>query len=154
MGYVYDVYYRDKAIHDENIKLGSNIGIIKFADEDLSLLSDKEELSDAARVSDDEDSNAEDFYQNDYPEDEDDDKGIVIGNEEEWYSEEEDYYKKAEYDERQKLSRSVDGGVVDRLRQAEGGFLKMDEIEHLYNEFYGEEGEEADSEEEWGGFSD
>lgn len=98
--YVYDVYYRDKAIYDENEKLGSNIGIIKFADEDLDLLNEEEDAdSDAVPLSDDEDSNAEDFYRNDYPENEDDDKGIVIGNEEEWYSDEDDDGKARDEDD-------------------------------------------------------
>lgn len=65
--YVYDVYYRDKAVSDqwEN----ERIGYIKFDDDELDKLEDKED--DTLLNTDDEDSNDENFYRNDYPEDED-----------------------------------------------------------------------------------
>ncbi|VEU21879.1 DEKNAAC102825 [Brettanomyces naardenensis] len=68
--YVYDVYYRDKAISDEVEK--GNIGYVRFSEDDLDLLEDDEE-PDSGIVTDDEDSNSENYYQNEYPEDEDGD---------------------------------------------------------------------------------
>lgn len=66
--YVYDVYYRDKAVQ-ETWEV-SRIGYIKFQEDENDLVNEEDNDSLLA-VSDDEDSNAEDFYQNDYPEDED-----------------------------------------------------------------------------------
>lgn len=64
--YVYDVYYRDKAINDqwEN----ERIGYIRFDDDDADLFDEQDENM---MNTDDEDSNDENFYRNDYPEDED-----------------------------------------------------------------------------------
>ncbi|KAK4513085.1 uncharacterized protein ATC70_000123 [Mucor velutinosus] len=69
--YVYDVYYRD----DENIEqsmTSMNVGSLVWFDEQSEYLDDDSdsELGDYA----DEDSNAEDYYQNDYPEEEDSDE--------------------------------------------------------------------------------
>lgn len=66
--YVYDVYYRDKAV--QQTWEVNKIGYIKF-EEDSNDLVNEEDNDSLLAVSDDEDSNAEDFYQNDYPEDED-----------------------------------------------------------------------------------
>lgn len=65
--YVYDVYYRDKAVSEqwEN----EHIGYIKFDDEDLDKIDEKD--NDISMNTDDEDSNDENFYRNDYPDDED-----------------------------------------------------------------------------------
>lgn len=68
--YVFDVYRLNtsKPLTNANYPL-LLIGYIRFFDdEDYNLMQLEEEKSD---VSDDEDSNAESFYQNDYPEDED-----------------------------------------------------------------------------------
>ncbi|ODQ82424.1 hypothetical protein BABINDRAFT_159019 [Babjeviella inositovora NRRL Y-12698] len=69
--YVYDVYYRDKQFHDDLAE--TNIGYIKLTEGDDGLFNLINDESDTERVvySDDEDSNAEDFYRNDYPENED-----------------------------------------------------------------------------------
>lgn len=69
--YVYDVYYRD----DENLEQGMNsmnVGSLVWFDNESEYLDDDSdsELGDFA----DEDSNAEDYYQNDYPEEEDSDE--------------------------------------------------------------------------------
>jgi hypothetical protein len=66
--YVYDVYYRDKAISEqwEN----EHIGYIKFDDDELDKFLD-DENDNLLINTDDEDSNDENFYRNDYPEDED-----------------------------------------------------------------------------------
>ncbi|GMM30141.1 Iwr1 protein [Martiniozyma asiatica (nom. inval.)] len=64
--YVYDVYYRDKAVMDQLET--EKIGYIKFADDDLGMI---EEDEGAFINTDDEDSNDENFYRNDYPDDED-----------------------------------------------------------------------------------
>lgn len=64
--YVYDVYYRDKAVDDQ--WKNEHIGYIRFDDDDLDGLNNDEDLT---MNTDDEDSNDENFYRNDYPEDED-----------------------------------------------------------------------------------
>ncbi|CAO0795738.1 unnamed protein product [Mucor circinelloides] len=69
--YVYDVYYRD----DENIEQGMNsmnIGSLVWFDEQSEYLDDDSDSELGDNV--DEDSNAEDYYQNDYPEEEDSDE--------------------------------------------------------------------------------
>lgn len=69
--YVYDVYTlsNTEPLTDANFPK-SQIGYIKyFEDDEYDLLNSEDDSS--AIVSDDEDSNAESFYQNDYPEDED-----------------------------------------------------------------------------------
>lgn len=69
--YVYDVYRltSSEPFSSANHPV-SQIGYIRFFDDDLTLASDDDAPSPTA-VSDNEDSNAEDFYQNDYPSDED-----------------------------------------------------------------------------------
>lgn len=75
--YVYDVYYLDSEPLTSANHPQSQIGYIRFFDDEDD---DKNEnllkaynldKDDDGRLSDDEDSNAEDFYQNDYPQDED-----------------------------------------------------------------------------------
>ncbi|GAN09076.1 solute carrier family 7, member 6 opposite strand [Mucor ambiguus] len=69
--YVYDVYYRD----DENLEQGMNsmnIGSLVWFDEQSEYLDDDTDSELGDNV--DEDSNAEDYYQNDYPEEEDSDE--------------------------------------------------------------------------------
>lgn len=65
--YVYDVYYRDKSISEQWEH--EHIGYIKFDDEDFDKIDEKD--NDISMNTDDEDSNDENFYRNDYPEDED-----------------------------------------------------------------------------------
>ncbi|GMG48154.1 unnamed protein product [Ambrosiozyma monospora] len=67
--YVYDVYYRDKAIDAQWEK--DKIGYIRFDEEEKNLLDDEAEDSEGMLNTDDEDSNDENFYRNEYPEDED-----------------------------------------------------------------------------------
>ncbi|QPG74067.1 hypothetical protein FOA43_001388 [Brettanomyces nanus] len=67
--YVYDVYYRNKAISEEVEKVG-RIGYVRFSEDDMDLIEDDDD-DDSGAVTDDEDSNSENYYQNDYPEDED-----------------------------------------------------------------------------------
>ncbi|KAG2208640.1 hypothetical protein INT46_001366 [Mucor plumbeus] len=69
--YVYDVYYRD----DENIEQSMNlmnVGSLVWFDEQSEYLDDDSDSELGDNV--DEDSNAEDYYQNDYPEEEDSDE--------------------------------------------------------------------------------
>lgn len=73
--YVYDVYYRDKAVGDQ-LEM-ENIGYIRFDDDEMDMIDE-----DDRPASDDEDSNDENFYRNDYPEDEDggyDSEAISLG---------------------------------------------------------------------------
>lgn len=65
--YVYDVYYRDKAVSDQWDQ--ERIGYIRYDDEAFDVLDD--DGDDDMMQTDDEDSNDENFYRNDYPEDED-----------------------------------------------------------------------------------
>ncbi|KAF1805975.1 hypothetical protein V8B55DRAFT_1486866 [Mucor lusitanicus] len=69
--YVYDVYYRD----DENMEHSMNsmnVGSLVWFDEQSEYLDDDTDSELGDNV--DEDSNAEDYYQNDYPEEEDSDE--------------------------------------------------------------------------------
>lgn len=67
--YVFDVYTLSKPLTTQNFPQ-SEIGYIKFFDDkDYDLMNSDEDAG--SGYSDNEDSNAESFYQNDYPEDED-----------------------------------------------------------------------------------
>lgn len=70
--YVYDVYYRDDADLEAEGVNNMNIGSLVWFDQQSEYLDDDSdsELGDFV----DEDSNAEDYYQNDYPEEEDSDE--------------------------------------------------------------------------------
>lgn len=67
--YVYDVYQLSTTTSYNHPK--SQIGYIKFFDEEDEQFNGSEPSEDRPLFSDNEDSNAEDYYQNDYPEDED-----------------------------------------------------------------------------------
>lgn len=64
--FVYDVYYRDSSGVSSKAIL-HNVGYVRWADDDLDLIDDE---PDTTILEDDEDSNSEGYYQNDYPEDE------------------------------------------------------------------------------------
>ncbi|KAI8340047.1 hypothetical protein BC941DRAFT_239544 [Chlamydoabsidia padenii] len=87
--YVYDVYYCDKSTDKDTVITGPNVGSLMWFDEETEYMNDDSdsEIGD----NEDEDSNAEDFYQNDYPDEENSDEDY-----EEQYSYEEysdvDYY--------------------------------------------------------------
>lgn len=69
--YVYDTYHLSEPMTSANHPQ-SQIGYVRFFDEENDLYQSDEEDDTAHKVySDDEDSNAESFYQNDYPSDED-----------------------------------------------------------------------------------
>lgn len=75
--YVYDVYVKEEI--NDGCDLGSDfskIAYLKIIDEGTLVY---DELSDE-KYSDDEDSNEEDYYKNDYPEDEDDDRSVLLGD--------------------------------------------------------------------------
>ncbi|AJU73893.1 Iwr1p [Saccharomyces cerevisiae YJM693] len=81
LDYVFDIYHLEK-IHDDEVARYNNeknIGFVKII-EHIDLALDEESDPNEAR-SDDEDSNDENYYQNDYPEDEDDDRSILFGSE-------------------------------------------------------------------------
>jgi len=70
--FVYDVYFISPTPLTSQNHPQSQIGYIRFFNDDNDLYqSDEEDLPKSQVVSDNEDSNAEDFYQNDYPSDED-----------------------------------------------------------------------------------
>lgn len=68
--YVYDVYYISKDPLTSANHPKTQIGYIRFFDDNSELYQSDDE-DNPVPVSDNEDSNAEDFYQNDYPSDED-----------------------------------------------------------------------------------
>lgn len=81
LDYVYDIYHLETIPEDEFEKYpANNIGFIKIVNKDLDLIPDSDGDSNF-QLSDDEDSNDENYYQNDYPEDEDDDRSILFGSE-------------------------------------------------------------------------
>ncbi|TIB73940.1 hypothetical protein E3Q22_04269 [Wallemia mellicola] len=81
--YVFDVYYRDKADLRNNTQIMSNIGLLTGFYDEFGLNFDQDYSSDSTDIQDeaDEDSNEEDYYTNDYPDEE-------VGSEEEEYPEE------------------------------------------------------------------
>ncbi|QHS72123.1 Iwr1p [Saccharomyces paradoxus] len=81
LDYVFDIYHLEKIHEDEVARYNNekNIGFVKII-EHIDLALDEESDPNEAR-SDDEDSNDENYYQNDYPEDEDDDRSILLGSE-------------------------------------------------------------------------
>ncbi len=84
--YVYDVYFQDRSSEVNDWK-SANIGLIKLDEDDEALLSNESDI-DSVVATDDEDSNAEDFYKNDYPdEEEEDDDRSIIGSDDELFDE-------------------------------------------------------------------
>lgn len=80
LDYVYDIYHLEQIPDDEIATYPrDDIGFIKIVNKDLELLPDSETDSNL-QISDDEDSNDENYYQNDYPEDEDDDRSVLFGS--------------------------------------------------------------------------
>lgn len=80
LDYVYDIYHLEQIPEDEIATYPrDDIGFIKIVNKDLDLLPDSETDSNL-QISDDEDSNDENYYQNDYPEDEDDDRSVLFGS--------------------------------------------------------------------------
>ncbi|ODV86759.1 hypothetical protein CANARDRAFT_6329 [[Candida] arabinofermentans NRRL YB-2248] len=74
--YVYDVYLRDNSSPITDEAVSSNIGYLQLLPSEARLLLDSATSSTASspgasKYTDDEDSNDENFYRNDYPEDED-----------------------------------------------------------------------------------
>lgn len=133
LDYVYDVYYRDRSIHEYNEQTSSKIGFLKFEQDLEGLINDDDDSDTSGHVhSDDEDSNAEDFYKNDYPESdaEDEDYDRVDSDE--------NYADDAEYTDIMK-ARDADEQYDDEQEQEQeqwGG----DEFDDLYDRFYDNEG--------------
>lgn len=130
--YVFDVYRltNTEPITNANFPQ-SQIGYIKFFDDDEYDLmqSDDDKKSVGANFSDDEDSNAESFYQNDYPEDED------AGALSETYDSEDD-------------NEEIGAVILESAEAAEGhAYLKGDfqregQYDDLYDEFFDDDGEQ------------
>ncbi|SCU96911.1 LAFA_0G08768g1_1 [Lachancea sp. 'fantastica'] len=81
LSYVYDIYYKEAAPEDEFVFDPSTVGYIKIVEDSGDLLPEEDEDDKRDVFSDDQDSNEEAFYQNDYPEDEDDDRSVLFGSE-------------------------------------------------------------------------
>lgn len=81
--YVYDIYHLESVPEKEFdvYKQESDVGFVKIVYANLDLVPDEDSDTAQKRLSDDEDSNEENYYQNDYPEDEDDDRSILFGSE-------------------------------------------------------------------------
>ncbi|QEU62719.1 Iwr1 [Kluyveromyces lactis] len=82
--YVYDVYVKQTIPEDEDefVFDKSTIGYIRIVEHNGDMIPEEEVDPEKTMLTDDEDSNEEDYYQNDYPEDEDDDRSIFIGSDE------------------------------------------------------------------------
>ncbi|CEP61475.1 Iwr1p LALA0_S03e03686g [Lachancea lanzarotensis] len=81
LSYVYDIYYKEVVPEDEFVFDSSTVGYIKIVEDYGELLPEDDEDDKKSVFSDDQDSNEEAFYQNDYPEDEDDDRSVLFGSE-------------------------------------------------------------------------
>lgn len=132
--YVFDVYKLSdtEPLTNANFPL-CQIGYIKFFDDgeyDL-MQSDDDKKSDLAGLSDDEDSNAESFYQNDYPEDED--AGVYSDT----FTDEEDE------------NDGIGPVILETPEAAEGHAYLRGDIEQeknyddLYDDFFDENGEKS-----------
>ncbi|EGV61504.1 hypothetical protein PSN45_000178 [Yamadazyma tenuis] len=128
--YVYDVYQL-ATITDQNHPK-SQIGYIKFFEDDDEL-NGSEDSVDQALYSDHEDSNAEDYYQNDYPEDEDADIGDDIHN---------DYGDTALDLEPDQVNELYDYVQVHNADLLDDGYVSADDEDYVFSE------EEDDSESE------
>ncbi|CAG8580168.1 5792_t:CDS:10 [Acaulospora morrowiae] len=82
--YVYDVYYRDDFMSFDDTNDYHNIAALTWFEEDNHIFM-KEATKDEFEYSDEEDSNAEDYYTHDYPDEEE------VWSEQEAYSSEDDY---------------------------------------------------------------
>lgn len=108
--YVYDIYIRETLPEDEFVFNKNTMGYIRIVDDidHLIPIDDPENVEDS-HFSDNEDSNDEDYYKNDYPENEDDDRSILFGTDDD-KSEDDKYNNKLhEYDQLfQKLENNRD----------------------------------------------
>lgn len=126
--YVYDVYQiSSEPLTNENHPQ-SQIGYIRFFDDDENGLYQSDDDDDPTRkiYSDDEDSNAESFYQNDYPSDED--AGVLS----ETYSSEDENLGPVI------IERPEDADGVDYLKGG-GDEIGEENLEDLYGEFFDDE---------------
>ncbi|SCU90636.1 LAMI_0E02960g1_1 [Lachancea mirantina] len=80
LDYVYDIYYREYISEDEYVFDEKTVGYIRIVEESGSVIPEEADVDESGLLSDDQDSNEETFYQNDYPEDEDDDRSIDFGD--------------------------------------------------------------------------
>ncbi|KAH3901228.1 Iwr1p SCDLUD_002714 [Saccharomycodes ludwigii] len=91
--YVYDIYVKQKISQEDDFLFDKNtMGYVRIMEDDL-IPDEESDLEERQILSDDEDSNTEDFYRNDYPEDEDDDRSIVFGDHEEKVAEETNFFR-------------------------------------------------------------
>ncbi|AAS51629.2 ADL291Wp [Eremothecium gossypii ATCC 10895] len=80
MEFVYDIYIRENLPEDEFVWDKNTVGYIRIVEDNGALVPEQDASADTQQLSDDEDSNEEDYYRNDYPEDEDDDRSILFGS--------------------------------------------------------------------------
>ncbi|QLQ77999.1 hypothetical protein HG537_0A02460 [Torulaspora globosa] len=81
--YVYDIYHLESvpAKEFDAYKEANDVGFVKIVYSDMDLVPEEDDDLADKPLSDDEDSNEENYYRNDYPEDEDDDRSILFGSE-------------------------------------------------------------------------
>lgn len=133
--YVFDVYKLSDLEPLTNANFPhSQIGYIKFFDDDEYDLmqSDDDKNSNNAAFSDDEDSNAESFYQNDYPEDED------AGAYSDTYADDEEYEDDGIGPVILESSEAAEGHAY-----LKGDFQKEGQYDDLYEEFFDENGDQS-----------
>ncbi|AOA63411.1 RNA polymerase II transport factor [Komagataella phaffii CBS 7435] len=127
--YVYDVYYRTKEVFDDPSNNSyERIGYIKF-DEELENLLDDESDGEDRLLTDDEDSNAESFYQNDYPEDEDE-EGYLVGDSDDF--EDEDGTEDTTFMTHYRPHVLRDDFIDERDEENHG---ELDEYDELFDQF-------------------
>lgn len=128
LDYVYDIYHLEK-VPDEEFDTYKNgdVGFVKIVNKIINLVPDDGSDSADRLRSDDEDSNEENYYQNDYPEDEDDDRSILFGSEgEEIAADEAALHVKDIYDSEQML------WVPEGENPAENDIGERKEYEELF----------------------
>ncbi|OWB56079.1 hypothetical protein B5S28_g1969 [[Candida] boidinii] len=133
--YVYDVYYIDKVPLSSTELSNPDIGYLKLADEDLDLIPDEDSDDEFDGNYDDEDSNSENYFANDYPEDEDggyDDEEYL--DSEERTAEEED-----------ELDMASDGDAIPSDDQDDQYQIAHDRKKFKHDDYVQENGLNSDS---------
>lgn len=131
--YVYDVYVKQTIPEDEEefVFDKSTIGYIRIVEHNGDMIPEEEVDPEKTMLTDDEDSNEEDYYQNDYPEDEDDDRSIFIGSDED-RTDSEDIVYLDELNDELDQNYNVDGEQANETTNDNG-----DEFDALFQN-YGE----------------
>lgn len=156
--YVYDVYFRGQ-VDDESKFEQLRIAHFTYDEDMFNFVDDQLMDSDTAEVQDDEDddSNAEDYYQNDYPEDEDEDNNEYLDVEDRRHLNEildksEDMVMSDDEDDNYEILHNKRRfSTKDYQDYTEGGFLNKDfegndttqeGFDNLYQNYYNSDDED------------